>query len=65
MPSLLIDRRLATCSASELNALHAKLASIICRWGVPDLETAPAKVVRQWHALEQEYARRGVQLALF
>lgn len=65
MPALLLDRRLQTCSDAELQRLHQKLANVINRFGVFDLEKAPRVVREQYVALQAEYARRGCQLRLF
>jgi uncharacterized protein YcfL len=62
MPILLLDKRLQNCSDSELNAVHARLVTVLYRFGWYDEATTPLSAKLEWEALQREYARRGCQL---
>ena len=65
MPALLIDRRLQSCSQSELRVLAGKLLEAWSHHGRPEWADMPPRYSRQFEALRIELARRGVQLRLF
>jgi hypothetical protein len=65
MPSLILDRRLQTCTQEELRALASKLLAAWAHHGRPDWEDMPKRYKREFDALRVELERRGVQLTIF
>lgn len=65
MPSLIIDRRLQTCSQSELRVLAGQLLAVWEHHGRPEWSDMPPRYKKQFDALRVELERRGVQLRIF
>lgn len=65
MRTVVIDRRLETCTGRELNALWEQLAPILAAKEDPRSGRLPPYWQRLYDDLRGEFARRGVQLQLF
>jgi hypothetical protein len=60
-----IDRRYMTCSDRKLRQLFRELSALLVREEFADPLTRPQYLQAQYEALVEEFAFRGVQIALF